>query len=195
LNKTKKIYLVILLLLFLLLIPLLQSLIFSHQKEGVITINKEITVDFIQSDQKNILLYFGYVGCSDICTPFLENLSRLYESEEFKKLQAHTDIFFINLTPYIEPSQADQFAKSFNKNFQGIYLTRKEVLSIDRNFKLFFSDDLSDTTKINHTDYLYHIQNTNNTKSLKNIYFTHPLSTQKLIDAMMYKTELKMSDE
>ncbi|MDB2562734.1 SCO family protein, partial [Sulfurimonas sp.] len=171
--------------LFFFTVPLFQSLIFSSKSDGVIHINKTIDANFLKSEKKNILMYFGYVGCANICTPFLQKLSSLYESNEFKDLKEDTDIFFVNLTPNIEPSQADMFAKIFNKNFNGVYLSRKQILQLDRKFELFFSDDLQDTTQINHTDYLYFIKNNQTSKLLKSIYFTHPLGTQKLIDDMI----------
>ena len=185
-NSIKKYY-IVLLLLFFFAIPLFQSLIFSSQSNGVIYINKEIQADFIQSDKKNILIYFGYVGCADICTPFLYKLSDLYESDTFKELQKDTDIFFVNLTPNTEPKQVDIFAKFFNQNFKSVYLSKRELLQLDRTFDLFFSDDLSETTELNHTDYLYLIDNTKKLKHLKSIYFTHPLRNKKLIDDMINK--------
>lgn len=181
----KKRYAYILLLLFFIAVPLFQSLIFSSNTGGAIYINKEIDTPYIKSEKKNILIYFGYVGCADICTPFLSQLSRLYESEEFKTLKEDTDVFFINLTPNITPDQPDLFAKFFNKNFKGIYLSKREVLNIDKNFGLFFSEDLQDATELNHTDYLYLVQTKSDTKLLKSIYFTHPLRSEKLIDDMI----------
>lgn len=183
----KKPYIILLLILFFLGVPLFQSLLFSTKSEGVIYIDKEIQVNFIKSDKKNILLYFGYVGCANVCTPFLDKLSNFYESKKFQTLKKDTDIFFINLRPNIEPSQADMFAKNFNKNFKGIYLSKKELFAIDRNFNLFFSDNLNESTEINHTDYLYLINNTSDSKVLKSIYFTHPLRDGKLIDDMIKK--------
>lgn len=188
-TSIKKPYIYILLVLFVFAVPLFQSLLFSSNSNGAIVINKEVSIDFIQSDKKNILLYFGYVGCADVCTPFLQKLSDLYESDEFKVLKDDTDIFFLNLTPSIEPEQADQFAKYFHKSFKGIYLSRREVLSLDRSFELFFSDDLQESTELNHTDYLYLIRNNSEAKVLQSIYFTHPLSEKKLINDMINKNK------
>lgn len=172
------------------MVPLFQSLLFSSKSNGVITINKEVQVNFIQSDKKHILLYFGYVGCANICTPFLSKLSLLYESDKFKILKGDTQVIFVNLNPDTVASQVDMFAKTFNQNFNGIYIPRKEILSIDRNLGLFFSDSLTDKMEINHTDYLYLIDNQKNIKILKNIYFTHPLRSQQLIDDMISKNDM-----
>ena len=184
-SNIKKPYIIGLLILFFLAVPLVQSLIFSSKTTGVIKVNKEVNAHFIKSKKKNILIYFGYVGCADVCTPFLYKLSDLYESELFKKLKDDTDVFFVNLTPNEEPFQADLFAKFFNKNFKGIYLSKKDILGLDRNFELFFSDNLSDKTKLNHTDNLYFIKNNPDSIILKSIYFTHPLRNEQLINDMI----------
>lgn len=181
-TNIKKRYIYILLLLFFIAVPLFQSLIFSSNSKGTIYIDKKVTAPFIKSDKENIIIYFGYVGCADICTPFLYKLADLYESDDFKTLKENTDVFFVNLTPKIAPDQADLFAKFFHKEFKGIYLSRKELLSLDRTFAVFFSDDLQDSTELNHTDYLYLIKNKSKIKVLKSIYFTHPLRCEKIIN-------------
>ena len=166
--------------LFFIAIPFLQYLFFSNDTQGTIVVNKVIDAKFIQSDKKIILLFFGYVGCRDVCTPLLQKLSKVYESKDFELIKDDVEIVFVNLTPQIEEFQPDLFAKFFNKKFRGVYLSRKDILNIDRNFSLFFSQNLSEKTELNHTDYLYLITNTNNNLILKNLYFTHPLQKQKL---------------
>ena len=190
-NKAiKKPYIILFLVLFFFTVPLFQSLIFSTHSDGTMHIDKEVHADFLQSEKKYILLYFGYVGCAEVCTPFLDKLSTLYRSKEFHALKENTDIFFVNLTSKIEPSQADMFAKAFNKNFKGVYLSKKELFSLDREYGLFYSDDLSDTTALNHTDYLYLLENNKDSKLLKKIYFTHPLKSKNLIDDIIHLTKL-----
>ena len=64
----------------------------------------------------------------------------------------------------------DLFAKYFNKNFNGIYLSRKEILDIDRDFGVFFSRDLNEKTELNHTDHIYLILKSLESKVLKTLY-------------------------
>ena len=158
------------------MVPLIQSFLFNSKTKGCIEINKEIKADFIKSDKKAILVFFGYVGCSDICTPILNEINTLYQSKEFKNIKNDVEILFVNLTPEVEISQPDLFAKYFNKNFNGIYLSRKEILNIDRDFGVFFSRDLNEKTELNHTDHIYLILISLDSKVLKNIYTTHPLN-------------------
>jgi protein SCO1 len=183
-SKSKTIF-IFLIFLFFITIPFLQSLIFSSNTEGAIKIDKEVKADFIYSDKKIILLFFGYFGCKDVCTPLLYKLSDLYESQEFTTIKDEVDIFFINLTPEAEQDQPDLFAKFFNKNFKGVYLSKKDIFNLDRTFGVFFSRDLSDKTELNHTDFVYLIENNLNSKILKSMYSIHPLKTAKLIDDMI----------
>lgn len=180
-SKIKKLSFLILLAFFI-ATPFLQSFFFSAEKRGVIEIEKVVEAPYLHSDKKIILLFFGYVGCKDICTPFLTELSKLYDSKEFDSVREDVDVVFINLTPEIESLEADLFAKFFNEKFRGIYLSKKEILKIDRSFSLFFSQGISEKTELNHTDYLYLIQNSTMQLYLKNIYAPHPLEEKKLID-------------
>lgn len=168
--------------LFLFTIPFLQSILFSTNSQSTIEVNKSVEASFIKSDKKFVLVFFGYVGCKDVCTPLLQELNSLYESKEFETLKEHVEIIFVNLTPEIEEFQPDLFAKFFNKNFKGIYLSKKETLTIERVFGVYFSKNLSDKTQLNHTDNIYLIENNRDNKILKTIYLTHPLKTKKLIN-------------
>ncbi len=181
-NKSLKITAVVLIFLFFLSAPFLQSFLFSTHSEGAIIVNKTIQADFVKSDKKIVLLFFGYVGCQKVCTPFLTKLSSIYESKEFQSVQNDIDVIFVNLTPDVEEFQADLFAKFFNKNFKGVYLSKKELFAIDRKFAMFFSQSINEKSELNHTDYLYLIDNANDKKALKNIYSTHPLRKQQLIN-------------
>lgn len=180
-NKKYQLLFIPFIFLFVVAVPLIQSFLFSSKTEGSIEINKPIKADYIKSDKKVILLFFGYVGCTDVCTPILHELDDLYKSKEFDTIKKSVDIFFVNLTPEVETFQPDLFAKYFNENFNGVYLSRKGTLSIDRNFGLFFSRDLTEKTELNHTDHIYLIDNRTDIKILKNIYTTHPLNKMKVI--------------
>ncbi|MDD5400868.1 MAG: SCO family protein [Sulfurimonas sp.] len=181
-TKRYKAYTIFILILFFSAVPFVQSLFFSGNSKGAIKVEREIKADFIKSDKKFILLFFGYFGCRDVCTPIMEEMARLYESKEFEEVKDSVDFLFVNLTPEVEKSQPDLFAKYFNKNFNGVYLSKSELFAIDRNFELYFARSLSDDTELNHTDNIYLIQNGVKTKVLKSIYSTHPLKIKKLID-------------
>jgi len=164
------------------ILPFLQLILFSNNYENGIVMDKKIDSTFIQSDKKIIIIFFGYFGCDDVCAPILYKLNNLYESKKLNDIRKDIDVLFVNLTPEVENSEPNLFAKYFNKNFKGIYLSKKEVLQIDRGFGVYFSKDLSDETELNHTDHIYLIQNKKNTKILKKIYSSHPLRMDAIIN-------------
>jgi len=189
-NKRKLLMIIFIIPLFF-VIPFLQSLFFSSTTKGSIQINKEIEENYIKSDKKALLVFFGYVGCTDVCTPVLQSANDLYMSKEFKEYKKSVEFLFINLTPEVEEFQPDLFAKYFNKNFRGVYLSKKETLNIDRAFGIYFSRGLSDKSELNHTDNIYLIDNSKNRQVIKKMYSTHPLNKKQLISDI--KTLLKQS--
>lgn len=180
----KKIILATLFFIFLLMVaPLLFSFMFSHQSYGKITVEQQIDAPYLANTSKDwMLIYFGYVGCTKVCTPILHDLDDFYDSTSFQPLKKSVGFCFVNLMPEVEQDQPDAFAKAFNTEFDGFYLTQKEILSIDREFNLFFSKSLRDVAEINHSDYLYLVhQGENGALVLKNIYTTHPLNRELII--------------
>jgi protein SCO1/2 len=173
---------------FFLFLPFLQSFLFSSNKQGFIEVQKQVELDFIKSDKKFIILFFGYVGCTDVCTPLLKRLDSMYNSKEFEDIKVDTEFVFVNLTHEIDSYQPKLFANFFNNNFKGLYLSKRGIFNIDREFGLFFSRDLLDESQMNHTDYLYLIDNRTKIKVLKKMYNTHPLNMDAIIrDIKKYK--------
>jgi protein SCO1/2 len=188
-NK-KTLFLIAFVVLFGLSVPFVQSLFFSGSSNGAIKIDKEVRADYVSSQKHFSLLFFGYVGCRYVCTPDLQKAAALYESKEFAPFKNDVELYFVNLTPEVLPEQPDIFAKSFNKDFKGVYLNKKEVMNIDRSFGVYFAQSLKEKSEIDHSDNLYLIENKGEKKILKQIYFMHPLNAQKLIsDIQKYKQE------
>jgi protein SCO1/2 len=113
-------------------------------------------------------------------------LDKFYDSNTFAPLKDSVGLYFINLMPEVQRDQPDQFAKAFNGQFRGFYLTQKELMTIDREFNLFFSKSLGDITELNHSDYIYLVHREKNGKLvLKNIYMTHPLNKELIVDDVL----------
>lgn len=180
-----KVLLGVLMLAFFLLVPIASSLFFSSSTKGVISVDKEIQANYIQSDKHVVLVFFGYVGCEKVCMPILQNLANLYGSKKFDNIRDKIDIYFINLTPELEITAPKLFAKYFNKNFNGVYLNQKELFKIDRNFGVFFSKSLDDKEELNHTDNIFLLENIAGHLKLKKIYTTHPLNKTKITEDIM----------
>lgn len=145
---------------------------------------KEIHADYLKSGQKEyMLVFYGYVGCTKICSPVLENLNRFYSSKEFAPYASNVDLVFVNLMSEVTTEQPDQFAKSFNQEFRGVYLSEKELNRIDKELQLFFTKRKGESFEIDHSDYVYLIRHEGKEKlRLINIYHTHPFIPSVVID-------------
>lgn len=169
--------------LLLVVIPLVQMLFFAQQTTGKIVVNQPVNASYLQHSEKDLtLVFFGYVGCTKVCTPILYKLNDFYNSAAFVPLKPFVGFFFVNLTPEMAPDQPKLFAQSFNSDFEGVYLNQKELMGIDRDFTLSFSKSLMNKGEIDHSDYLYLIQRQKSGKIvLKNIYTSHPLNNDMII--------------
>lgn len=180
----KKIILTVTLFVLLLVaVPLFQTLFFSHQSVGGILIDEPIDAPYLKDSKKDLsLVFFGYVGCTRVCTPILYQLDDFYDSPDFTAFKTFVGITFINLKPDVGIDQPKSFAQSFNPQFEGVYLTQKELMGIDREFSVFFSKSLSEKGEIDHSDHIYLIERTKNgIVVLKNIYTTHPINRTVII--------------
>lgn len=176
--------------LFILFIPLFQSILFQETTAGKIYINKQIEVPYLHASEKKLaLVFFGYYGCADICTPFLEKMSKIYESDAFSPYKKDIDIYFINLNPSVKKNNPDEFAKYFNSNFKGVYLAHNEIMKIDRSFGLYHAKSLKNKYDMKHTDSLYLLKKDNMDFTLKYIYLNKLLNSNTLIqdiEAMLH---------
>lgn len=177
----------------LIILPFTQALVFTQQTSGKITVEHSIHAPCLTTAEKDLsLVFFGYVGCTKVCTPILYQLDALYDSAEFAPVKPFVGVAFVNLMPEVQQDQVKSFAKAFNPDFKGIYLTQKELMGIDRGFGLFFSKSLSNPTEIDHSDHIYLIKKEKSgIVVLKNIYTTHPLNQEQIIaDIKHYVREM-----
>lgn len=162
----------------LVLFPIVQALVFTGKTKGKIVVDKTVDAPYLNHSKNNLfLVYYGYVGCTKVCMPILQNVSQFYESEMMAPIKRKVGFVFVNLMSEVSQEQPDAFAKVFHPQFEGVYLTQKELMRIDRDFNLFFSRSLNDPTEINHSDYVYLMEREKNgSLRLHAIYMTHPLN-------------------
>ncbi|MDD2789934.1 MAG: SCO family protein [Sulfurimonas sp.] len=164
---------------FMLFFLFLQNILFSSTtlENSKIVLNKEVDATFLNAiKEKNVVLFFGYVGCVDVCTPLLQELSTFYTQD----LQDSTAVVFVNLLPAVTSDQPQLFASSFHQKFKGLYLSKKELYDIDRNFSLFYTAGLLDANELSHSDSIYLLTKSEGKRVLKSIYTTHPLNITQL---------------
>lgn len=142
-------------------------------QDSYVKINREVkSVLFDKYNEKNLLLFFGYVGCADICVPRLSELSSIYD--DLKQRGIQTKVIFINITELSDHELPDLFAKSFHKEFDGIYLKQDQLENLKREFDVYSAHALGDPEKINHTAFLYLLKRVDSRYFLNKIYTKRP---------------------
>lgn len=155
--------------------------IFAHflgEKGGVVRIEQEGIEPWFLEDEKSktVLLYFGYVGCTSICIPTLNELSPLYR--DIKSRNHDSAFYFVNLNPTQPSAWVEPFARSFHPDFHGIYATVEQTDRLERDFNL----AVSDGGEMAHSSNLYLMVREKNHYVLKRIYTTHPYPEKEILE-------------
>ena len=154
----------------------------SFFSKGVsrISINKTFDLELILNNTKNIeLVFFGYSGCSDICTPRLFLINDLYASLN-EKAKEQVGIIFLDISTPFDKELPQRFAAYFNKDFIGIHLNKKILRAYTKTFDVYFSKSLLDQTEYNHTSNLYLVKKTKGKKEIKYVYNSYPYDIKQI---------------
>lgn len=145
---------------------------------------RPINANYLYVGKKEyMLVFYGYVGCVKVCSPVLDNLNTFYSSDAFSKFEPSVDLIFVNLLPQLSPEQPDQYVKSFNPKFIGVYLTQQQIAGIDKELNLYLSNRADEAFELDHSDHVYLIKREKNGDlMLINTYTTHPLNQALILD-------------
>ncbi|MFA6191614.1 MAG: SCO family protein [Sulfurimonas sp.] len=145
-----------------------------------ISSNKEINLPLILNDEKEIkLLFFGYSGCTKICTPRLQAINDLYSSLD-EKTKKRVGVEFLDISVPNKTTLPAEFASSFNKEFKGIYLSQEILRDYTKEFKVFFSPSLINKIEFDHTTNLYLVKKSRNKKEIRYIYNSYPYDFKQI---------------
>jgi len=175
-SKKKKFFgLIIIILLLATIFSTALPIFYSNDKAG--KVNKEIPnlhFDFLKNETKKyVLLFFGYVGCNNICPPALNEISQIYNKLDKEQFS----FYFINLQLNILKDNVDPFAKVFNEDFKGIYLDDKKLFDITTKLQVKYSP--VNKIDIDHTGFLYLLEkSTDNMYKQKFIYTARPFDIE-----------------
>lgn len=166
----------ILIIIFAIFISLLIIVVptFFSQDKTRIELDQNFKLKHILDDNKNIeFVFFGYVGCSVICSPRLSSLANWYKGLE-QKVKDKFNVRFINLSKLKDSELPNMFAKTFNNDFIGLYLEGSKLREYTKPFLVYFSKSLSNDYEIDHTTHLYLVKKNEDNKSIKYIYNKYP---------------------
>lgn len=179
----------LLLLSLLLLIILFISFSGNFIKDaGVLKLDKKIDSKiFDEFENKYIFVFFGYVGCVDICTPRLRELSNIYNLVKKEKIDINT--LFVNMVDLKDKDLPQLFASSFNKEFKASNFNKEELYKIKDEFNVYNIPSLTKENEYNHTSFLFLLK-----KTIKNKYKLIRIYTQTPFNKEIILKDIKNED-
>jgi len=145
-----------------------------------VALKKEVNLPLILNDDKDIgVLFFGYSGCSDICTPRLQSLNKFYETLD-ANARHRVKVEFLDISVPNDNELPSRFAQFFNPDFKGIYLDNTVLRAYTKMFDVYFSQSLIDETEYDHTTNIYIVKRTQNKKELRYIYNSYPYDFKQI---------------
>ena len=145
-----------------------------------VALKQEINLPLILDDEKDVkLLFFGYSGCSDICTPRLMAIDEFYNTLN-ADIKKKVGIEFLDISLPKDRELPSRFAKFFNPDFKGIYLSNNVLRKYTKAFNVFFSKSLIDETEYDHTSHIYILKKAQGRKELRYIYNSYPYDFKQI---------------
>lgn len=176
-KKILNVFIVFILIILSFMLIFLYPKMFS--KTSSVQVDKEIHSSTFQQLGKDFyLVFFGYVGCADVCTPRLYELSNIYKNLQKDDI----GVIFVNLKENIDNEIANSFAKSFNKNFIAIQPDKKELSILKDDFKVISINSILNDYDINHSAFLYLIKKENNSFKIKRIFTSSRFKIEDIKD-------------
>ena len=86
------------------------------------------------SQEKWVLMYFGYASCPDVC-PI--DLSKINLSFEMMKNKDRLQVVFVSVDPARDLGVLDQFAGAFNSSFLGLTAQNQELEAISKSLGVY----------------------------------------------------------
>lgn len=178
-NRFVGIALIVTLILFSLAIIALPT--FFVKGGGRVVMDRSVALPFIDRQELPVLmLFFGYTGCIDICTPRLHQLGTMVSGLPAGIRQRIKLLFFDVSKPEL-PDVSDDFAKSFSERFEGVPINDGRLDRYTRAFDIYYAPSLSDPYDYDHTPHLYILKKEKNGYHLRYIHYTYPFNEQQLI--------------
>ena len=177
----KKVY-PALIIIFILAVSVLIMILPSFLTKGVsrVELRQELNLPLVLNDDKNIkLVFFGYAGCTTICTPRLQKLSKFYDSLS-QKTKDEVGLEFLDISVPADETLPHSFANFFNKDFKGIYLNANEMRDYTRAFNVYFAQSLFDKKEFDHSSNLYIIKKVGDRKELRYVYTAYPFDFKQI---------------
>lgn len=135
--------------------------------------------DILNAEQSVELIFFGYAGCSDICTPRLASLALFYKALPME-MQEHLGVRFIDISNAQDATLSQRFASYFHKDFVGITPQSRSLREYTKPFDVYFAPSFQDAGEFDHTAHLYLVSKRKGIKQIRYIYTAYPYDFKQI---------------
>lgn len=125
-----------------------------------------------------VLVYFGYVGCTRVCTPALHDLADIYTVAQHRGFEHLPSVWFVNMTPQMDPLSVQSWAESFDKRFKSYAPNDAELRDMVQTLHLVYTRL---GVEAEHMPYAYLIRKTGDTHELLYIYTSSPYNRSLIL--------------
>ena len=154
--------------------------------------NREVTLPRLNNiEGQYALFFFGFPGCADACPIALTALNQVYQRFQKERPEDSLSVVFIDLTPPVNPDDlegsqeimeaaANVYARSFNEQFQAIYLGPDEMTKAKYIFGLKFSPP-DEFGTIQHKGWIYLLNKKDGVWWVRTVYTSGPPPVDQLL--------------
>jgi len=145
---------------------------------GIVKMDKKLeTQVFDPYDEDILLLFFGYAGCINVCTPRMQEIAAIYANIKDKNI----GLVFVNLIESQDREIAQEFASAFHEDYKVLELSKRELYELKNEFNIYSAPSLSSKTDLDHTAFLFLLKKENGSFYLKRIYTNTPLIKELIV--------------
>ena len=146
---------------------------------GIIKMDKKLeTTVFHDYDEEILLLFFGYAGCVDVCTPRMKEIANIYDKIKNEKSIRPV---FVNLIESQDWEIAQEFASIFHKDYKVLKISKNVLNKLKNEFDIYSVPSLSSKTDLDHTAFLFLLKKEKGDYYLKRIYINSPLNEEIIL--------------
>jgi protein SCO1/2 len=140
----------------------------------------DLDFPFLKKEKSEVVLvYFGYVGCTRVCSPALEDLAEIYREARKRDPQHLPAVWFVNMTPEMDTSSVQSWAEHFDKGFKSYAPNEDELQGMVETLNLVYTQLGAEAE---HMPYAYLIRKTAKGYELVYIYTSSPYNRSLILN-------------
>lgn len=133
---------------------------------------RSVDFPFLKGEKSDfVLVYFGYVGCTRVCTPALNDLADIYRELQRREFKHTPSVWFVSMIPEMDSASVQSWAEHFDKGFKSYAPTEQELSHMVHTLNLVYTKM---GVEAEHMPYAYLIRKKGNGYELVYIYTSSP---------------------